>query len=71
MLLGLKVEGYGAEEVAMVGDGGRRKAEINGPGAQVFEANGAVKKAVLGMAMQMGETAHGALGGNGIFGSGK
>ena len=51
VLLGFEVEGYGPEEIAMVGDGGCGKAEIHGPRAQVLQADGAVQEAVLGMAM--------------------
>ena len=42
-----------AKEVAVVGDGAGGHAEILGAGAQILDADGAVKQAVFGMAMKM------------------
>ena len=42
-----------AKEIAVVGDGAGGHAEILGAGAQILDADGAVKQAVFGMAMKM------------------
>ena len=71
MLLGFQIEGHGTEQVAMVGHGGGRKAEVHSPRAQILQTDGSVEQTVLGMTMQMGKTAHDALGEIGILKSGK
>ena len=46
------------KQVAVVGDGAGGHAKILGAGAQILDADGAVKQAVFGMAMQMNEIGH-------------
>ena len=49
-------------KIAVIGDRGRRHAEILGTCAKILEADGAVKQAVFGVAMQMNKFGHGGLG---------
>ena len=47
-----------AEQVAVVGDGAGGHAEILGAGAEILDADGAVEKAVFGVAVQVHEIGH-------------